>query len=405
VMQGLCTSLLLIAAAPPLFLGYPAAKLRWTAMIMNLCIFGAVALGPVIGGIQAQAGGWRPLFWVVAGIAVVALVMSVLTFQDAPPADPAAPRDVVAIGLAAAGCAAAFFGSAQLLTHRFLNPIAIVPLLGGLVLIVALVVYEYRARHPLLGVRNLVSTIPVAAITLALCAAAATSAIGLTASVLGGDFSPVHLGLLFLPEFGAAVLTAGVFATVIRTRAFQFLPLAGMMLLAAGIVLLGLVVPPTQVLTLIGSGLVGIGIGASVAPALFVAGYSQRSGRIQRVFAIVELMRAVAAFMVAPILGHVALTLGGSPDSGTSIALWVCFGLAVAGALVAFYLYVLGRARPQAPDIERWFGDQGPAWYSPPLLAGIRGDSTERALAERLARVPASSDGRSLRSRVARAES
>jgi MFS family permease len=38
VLQGLCTSLLLIAAAPPLFLGYPAAKLRWTAMIMNMCI-------------------------------------------------------------------------------------------------------------------------------------------------------------------------------------------------------------------------------------------------------------------------------------------------------------------------------------------------------------------------------
>ena len=46
VLQGLCTSLLLIAAVPPLILGYPAEKLRWTAMIMNMCIFGAVALGP-----------------------------------------------------------------------------------------------------------------------------------------------------------------------------------------------------------------------------------------------------------------------------------------------------------------------------------------------------------------------
>ncbi len=46
VLQGLCTSLLLIAAVPPLAIGYPASKLRITAMIMNLCIFGAVALGP-----------------------------------------------------------------------------------------------------------------------------------------------------------------------------------------------------------------------------------------------------------------------------------------------------------------------------------------------------------------------
>lgn len=37
VLQGLCASLLLIAAAPPLFLGYPASKLRWTAVIFNMC--------------------------------------------------------------------------------------------------------------------------------------------------------------------------------------------------------------------------------------------------------------------------------------------------------------------------------------------------------------------------------
>jgi hypothetical protein len=47
ILQGPCTSLLLIATAPPLFLGYPASKLRWTTMIMNVCILGAVAVGPV----------------------------------------------------------------------------------------------------------------------------------------------------------------------------------------------------------------------------------------------------------------------------------------------------------------------------------------------------------------------
>ena len=60
VLQGLCTSLLLIAAAPPLFLGFPRDKLRPTAMIMNMCIFGAVALGPLIGGVQAGAHGLAP---------------------------------------------------------------------------------------------------------------------------------------------------------------------------------------------------------------------------------------------------------------------------------------------------------------------------------------------------------
>jgi len=122
ILQGLCTSLLLIAAAPPLFLGYPPAKLRWSAVIMNMCLFGAVTAGPLIGGAQASFHAWRPLFWIVAGIAAAGLVMSLLTFQDAPPADRSAPRDPAAIGLAAAGSVAAFWGAAELTTHRFLAP-------------------------------------------------------------------------------------------------------------------------------------------------------------------------------------------------------------------------------------------------------------------------------------------
>src|SRR5690349_3627800 len=46
ILQGLATSMLLIAAAPPLTIGFPRDKLRHTAVIMNMCVFGAVALGP-----------------------------------------------------------------------------------------------------------------------------------------------------------------------------------------------------------------------------------------------------------------------------------------------------------------------------------------------------------------------
>src|SRR5215831_8591960 len=119
VIQGLCTSLLLISAVPPLAIGYPPAKLRDTAVIMNMCIFGAVALGPFIGGLQAQADAWRPLFWIVTGISVVALVLAVLTFEDSPAANPDSPRDLPAIALAIVGCVAAFFGASQLTSHAF----------------------------------------------------------------------------------------------------------------------------------------------------------------------------------------------------------------------------------------------------------------------------------------------
>jgi Major Facilitator Superfamily len=377
VIQGLCTSLLLIAAAPPLAIGYPPAKLRDTAVIMNMCIFGAVALGPFIGGVQAEADAWRPLFWIVAGIAVVALVLVVLTFEDAPPANPDSPRDLPAIGLAAVGCVAAFFGASELTSHRFLDAETIVPLLGGLAVIVVLVVYQYRAKRPLLTIRTmLTSSIPVAGIAVALFAAAASvSATDLTVGVLSGRYSPVHIGLLYLPELGGAVIAAVVLGVVIRKRAMHYLPLAGMILLAAGIAVFRIEVPSSQALTLVGSGLTGLGLGATVAPALFVAGFSLPSASLQRVFAIVELLRAVAAFMIAPIFVYFAATTGGSLDGGTGIALWIGLGLAVGGGFIGAAIYALSGARPQTPNLDQFLAGPGAAWYSPPLLAKLRSSS------------------------------
>jgi MFS family permease len=374
VLQGLCTSLLLISAVPPLAIGYPASKLRTTAVIMNMCIFGAVALGPAIGGLQAHFDAWRPLFWIISAIAASALVLSVLTFDDAPPADPDSPRDPLAIALAAVGCAAAFFGASELLTHPFLDPVTIVPLLGGLAVIVVLIVYQFRAKRPLLTIRTmLTSTMPVAGIVVALFAAAASvSATALTAAVLAERYGSLHVGLLYLPEVAGAVITAILLGVVITRRAMHYLPLAGMVFLAAGIAVFRIEVPSSEAATLVGSGLTGIGLGATVAPALFVAGFSLPSASLQRVFAIVELMRAVAAFMIAPIFAHLAVTVGGSLDAGTGIALWIGLGLALGGATLGVAIYALGGARPQTPDLERFVAGEAPAWYSPPLLARVR---------------------------------
>jgi len=373
VLQGLCTSLLLIAAVPPLAIGFPTDKLRITAVIMNLCIFGAVALGPTIGGLQAESHAWRPLFWIVAGIAAGALVLAVLTFDDAPPADPDSPRDLPAIALATIGCVAAFFGASELLTHPFLAGETIAPLLGGLATIVVLIVYQFRAKRPLLTIRGmLTSTMPVAGIVVALfAAAAAVSATALTADALAGRYGPLHLGLLYLPEVAGAVITAIALGVVLRTKAMHYLPLVGMLFLAAGIAVFRIEVPSSQALTLVGSGLTGIGLGATVAPALFVAGFSLPAANLQRVFAIVELMRAVAAFMIAPIFIHFAATVGGNLDAGTGTALWIGLGLAGGGAILGVIIYALGGARPQTPDIDAFLSGAGAAWYSPPLLARV----------------------------------
>jgi len=380
IIQGVCTSLLLIAAVPPLIVAFPLPRLHTTVVYLNICIFGAVALGPVIGGIQANAHGWRPLFWVIAGVAVLALLLSILTFEDVPPADPTAPRDPIAIGLALFGCVAAFYGASELLTHSFSDPITYGPLAGGLALIIALLAHQYRVTRPLLLVKDLASTFPLAAIIVAVCAAAAAqSAIVLTGEVLAKRYTPLDLGLLYLPELAGTLIAAAAFAVLFKRAALHYAVLAGLIFLGAGVLVMNAAAPPTVPFIVVGSGLVGVGLGASVVPALFIAGFSFPSHDVQRVFAIIELLRAVGAFLIAPILLHVALTTGGSPIAGLRTALWIAFGIAAAGALFGTGLYVLGGVAPPAPSLERWTSGKDPAWDSPRLLANIRGKAAGNA--------------------------
>ena len=82
---------------------------------------------------------------------------------------------------------------------------------------------------------------------------------------------------------------------------------------------------------------------------------------------------------------HFAATVGGRPQAGAGIVLRIGLGLAVGGAAIAVGLYALGRARPQTPDLERFMAGQAPAWYSPPLLAGVRKHHKHRELAQEAA--------------------
>jgi hypothetical protein len=131
--------------------------------------------------------------------------------------------------------------------------------------------------------------------------------------------------------------------------------------------------PSSQPLALVGSALTGFGLGATVAPALFVAGFSLRVSNLQRVFAIVELLRAVAAFMIAPIFIHFAASLNGDFASGTNVALWIGLGLALGGAIFGVGIYALSGARPNTPDIDGFLDGLRAAWPSPPLLSRLRG--------------------------------
>jgi hypothetical protein len=248
-----------------------------------------------------------------------------------------------------------------------LSLIVFASLLTGAGLLLALTLHQVTARNPLMPMKQLLSTFPIAAVTIAVSAGAASIAlIELAQTALSTRDTPAHLGTLFFAELGGAVLTAFLFGALVRTRFVPLLAWLGLVALAGGAAVLSGVATGSNSLVIVGSGLVGLGLGASVAPALFTTGFSLRAGQLQRVFAMLELLRGAAAFAAAT---H---QTGGSRAAGIQNGVWVCFAIIATGAAISLYVFILGRGRLQVPDIARWEQGGGPAWDSPPLAAGIR---------------------------------
>jgi MFS family permease len=361
--QGLLTGVLLISAVPPLVIGWPEERMPVTGVIMNLGIFGAVAAGPVIGGLSASAGTWHGLFWAVAGVAAVALLFALLTFTDQEPQDPDAPVDKTALGLAAGGCAGVFFGVSELAAHGFDSAIVLAPALSGLALIAVLVAYGIRAEDPLIPLQRLIAPIPVAGILVAMAAGAGSVALVqlLQTALQAAGASPARMGNLFWPEVGAALITALLFGVLFRTRWTPLLALGGLLaLITGGIVLTGAVGGAT-VPAAAGIGLVGLGVGACVSPALFLAGFSQQSTGLPRIFAVIELLRGVAAFMTGPVLLHLAKTASGGGAAGLRTAMWVAVAVVALGTIAVAVVYLGGGARQERPQLGRWLEREGPA--------------------------------------------
>jgi hypothetical protein len=145
----------------------------------------------------------------------------------------------------------------------------------------------------------------------------------------------------------------------------------GLLLLGAGG---GLVVAATtgpDALVAISVCLIGLGTGLSVAPALLISGFSLPSKNLPRIFALIELLRGVAAFLAAPLLLQLAETLGGI--EGVRSASWVALVLPLAGAGFVLAVVLLGHGRLQEPDLDAWVDGAEPAVHSAAPLAAARG--------------------------------
>jgi MFS family permease len=375
ILEGLFTGMLLVAALPPLITVHGVDRLPTTGAVVSLGLFGMVTIGPLVGGLVGSLGGWRELFAGIAVLAAIGLTFGILTFESNEPPSRRAAFDWLAIPFAFGATTLPFFGVSWLTRGSFSDPIFYGPVIVGILIGIALVAAQYRKAKPLMPVRPISNTLPVTGTANAMLVGAAfTTLLELTEIYLRTvpQKSPVLTGGLVTSMVLGVAIAAVIFRRLLTTRWVPYLALSGLVSVAVGgAILLAVTESNSSVIVPVSSFFLGYGAGAGVAPGLFLAGFSVPVWQIGATFALVELLRSEAAFLIGPVLLHLAETTG-SFMHGFHIAVIVTLGATVIGGLFFVGLYLLGGAHPKAPELEPWLKGEDTAYHSPALAARIR---------------------------------
>ena len=241
--------------------------------VWGASVAGAIALGPLVGGVLVQAWGWRAMFGAVALLVVPALLVGLRHLRESR-AGSVHRIDWLGTTL----LSLALFVAVLVLVRGNAWGWASPPVLGGAVLAVALLggfwVAEHRVRQPLIAPPLLRNPVFIGATLVALAFAAAGFApiTYLTQYLLTvAGSSPVVAGLQIAP-FAVASFFVSLAAAPVAARLGSRATLAwGLLLCAAGLALMILLGPPDSALRLL-PGLLLFGAGAGlVNPTMTVA--------------------------------------------------------------------------------------------------------------------------------------
>jgi MFS family permease len=374
VVQGAASGMLLVVALPPLVTRHGAGRVPLTVALVNLGLFGGATLGTTLGGLTAGPGRWRLLLAALAVVALAGTVVGLLGFDREGADSPRMGFDPSGIPLAAAATALPFLGVSLLATAPGPGPGPVLLTAIGLAALVVLVVREYRKPRPLMPVELIAHTLPITGIGAAMLTGAGFTTLvelGVTRLRLDG-LDPARIGLVLATQVLGMAIALWLITRVLPTRWLPVLVLGGLLTVAAGGALLAAAgtLPAVPVVAAAGA-LLGLGAGAGVGPGLFLGALSVPAPRLGPAFALVQLLRAEAAFLVAPLVLRVA-TAAPDPVAGVHSAAGLVAAIAAGGAVLLTGVLLLGGSAPQAPRLDRWVAGDGPAYDSPPLVAVLR---------------------------------
>jgi EmrB/QacA subfamily drug resistance transporter len=267
-----------------------------------------LALGPVVGGLLVDVAGWRWVFLVNVPFVLVALPLGLRWLPESRrPGVP--PLDIPGVVLSTLALTGIVFALIEGVDAGWTSPVVLAAAAIGIVAGTAFFALELRRRNPLFDVRVLVRR-PVA-VGAAVILAAYIATLGMLFLVpqyvqYVQDGSALVSGLVVAP-FGVGL---GVFAAVsgrlVARHGTRNVMLAGLLSATVGFVPLMLLSGGSSpALVLLGTGLVGSGLGVAFPPATAVILNDLGAAKAGDGAAVNQLARQVGGALGVAIVGTV----------------------------------------------------------------------------------------------------
>jgi EmrB/QacA subfamily drug resistance transporter len=371
VLQGLAGGMIMPIGMITLAQAAGPKRMGRVMSVVGVPMLLGPVLGPVIGGLLVDNLSWRWIFYVNLPVGLVGLVLAWRLLPRARAAGRAseaghalAPLDRVGLLLLSPGVAAVVFGLSEIGAQRTLAaPSAWLPLVAGLAAIIAFVVRALRVEYPLVEVRLFRGAgFSAAAGTVFLLGATLFGSMILLPLYyqLARGESPLHAGLLMMPQgIGAAIgMNVGGRLTD-RLGAGRIVPV-GLLLLAAGTIPYAFISSSTSYAVLLAGLFVrGLGLGATMMPAMAAAYATLDSGaQVPRATPMLNVLQRIGGSLGVAVLtvllqnrltsnvhAHVADPLG---DAFANAYTWSLLGVLIGLVPALLLMREERRARKRA---------------------------------------------------------
>ncbi|HEX7058681.1 MAG TPA: MFS transporter [Solirubrobacterales bacterium] len=242
-------------------------KDRATAFgVWGATIGGAVAIGPLVGGLITEHLGWEWIFFVNVPIGLLAIALTELRLANVAAQDPAR-IDLPGLAAFSFGLFLLIFGLIRGNPEGWGSPLIAGSLGGAAALLAAFVAIEARSSHPMLDLRLFRKPAfnGVSAVAFGLSAGMFAMFLYLTIYLQGVlDYSPLEAGLRFLPLTFLSFVASPIAGSLSHRIPIRILLGSGLTAVGVGLMLMHGLEPDSAVSDLLPGFLIaGIGIGTA----------------------------------------------------------------------------------------------------------------------------------------------